>query len=134
MKMDFVVMMIVLNVAIAAIVVASRVIQAANRKNCTASTAAKVVENEGVQLLGKRPFYEYQLGNRVYRSKAAYSSDQTPEVGSFVEVHYDPLNPSQSYLAGYDDKTLKSMMYTMCTAGTAMFFINTAIVMSAFTI
>lgn len=47
---------------------------------------------------------EYSIDNKIYQLEHEYSSESTPQIGSYVEVYYNPLKPEESFI--YKSKSL----------------------------
>ena len=74
-------------------------------KNCKVTTSAKVVRIEtknteyGPHL---HPVYEYEVDGQIYSNEGIYWENHVPQIGSEIEVKYNPDDPRKSYILVYD--------------------------------
>ena len=98
------------------------IITGSRKKRCSASTTAVVIEikirntvNDGVSY---HPVYEYTINGVKYTGLGAFISKRMPQKNSIVPIMYNPLNPKQSYILGYDNKAYRilSIIFTVIGA------------------
>ena len=95
---------------------------AGNRKRkCTVNTNAVVmdvkVRNSGDDGLTFYPVYEYYAGGVRYTGVGASSSHHVPQKNTVIPVMYNPRNPKQSYIQGYDNKIYRILISVFAVIG-----------------
>ena len=121
------------------------------RKKCTAEGCGLVIDIRVRHSSDNRslhPVYEYwvdgvrytstggYMSNRVppvgvrYTSTGGYMSNRVPPVGTQVDIRYDPNNPRNSYIFGYDDKVLRILCAVFSVVGLIPFAVCIAIALT----
>lgn len=76
-------------------------------KTYSAAVEGRVIEYRKNSYIGQKrmfiPVVEYQVGNEMFTGETnGWYSSRTFEPGEYVEIGYNPENPEQFYIKGYD--------------------------------
>lgn len=76
-------------------------------KAYSATAEGRVIECRKSSHIGRHhlftPVVEYQVGNEIFTGETnAWSSSRTFETGEYVAIGYNPANPEEFYIKGYD--------------------------------
>ena len=81
------------------------------KKKCTAGAYALIIDikanHSGDDGITYYPVYEYRVDGVIYTGKGASMSHHVPQINTYVSIMYNPDNPKQSYIQGYDNKVFR---------------------------
>ena len=81
------------------------------KKKCTAGAHALIIDikanHSGDDGITFYPVYEYRVGGAIYTGTGASMSHHVPQINTYVSIMYNPDNPRQSYIQGYDNKVFR---------------------------
>ena len=103
------------------------------RKKCTAEGCGLVIDIRVRHSSDNRslhPVYEYWVDGVRYTGTGGYMSNRVPPVGTQVDIRYDPNNPRNSYIFGYDDKVLRILCAVFSMVGIIPFAVCIAIALT----
>ncbi len=110
MDLELILFMCVFSLAFFIPALIFRKILNSRNKKCTESAEALVIDIKrkyGGGGTSSHPVYEYYVNGIRYTREGAYMSTCVPKKNTLVPIRYNPCEPSQSYIVGYDDKVYR---------------------------
>ena len=111
------------------------IISISRKKKCTANAYALIIDikanHSGDEGITFYPVYEYRVGGVIYTGTGASMSHHVPQINTYVSIMYNPNNPRQSYIQGYDNKVFRILSIVFTVIGVIPIIICIGIVLFA---